>query len=187
MFRSLKIHSQSVIGFGYDKGDNDDYNFFPLDAAVSARSFPFISAKNLYASDLADYYSSVSESSASKQRIVGAMAGFIPNLHDIELVIDPTLGAQIIVRLSDQDRSQPLAFFGDGSIKLVRILMQIPVTQDAHLMIDEIDAGIHYSRFATLWRTTLKAAIDNNVQLFITTHNVECLGRCGRSCMKTLS
>ena len=42
-------------------------------------------------------------------------------------------------------------------------------------MIDEIDAGIHYSRFPTLWRTTLKAAIDNNVQLFITTHNVECL------------
>jgi AAA15 family ATPase/GTPase len=42
-------------------------------------------------------------------------------------------------------------------------------------MIDEIDAGIHYSRFELVWQSVLRAAITNHVQLFITTHNVECL------------
>ena len=42
-------------------------------------------------------------------------------------------------------------------------------------MIDEIDAGVHISRFKNFWRTILKAAATHNVQLFATTHNWECL------------
>jgi AAA15 family ATPase/GTPase len=43
------------------------------------------------------------------------------------------------------------------------------------LMIDEIDTGIHYSRFREFWKVILKSAHQNHVQLFMTTHNEECI------------
>jgi AAA15 family ATPase/GTPase len=43
------------------------------------------------------------------------------------------------------------------------------------LMIDEIDAGIHHSRMEIYWQTILQAAALYDVQLFMTTHSLECL------------
>ena len=42
-------------------------------------------------------------------------------------------------------------------------------------MIDEIDTGIHYSRMSLFLQTVLQAASEYGVQLFMTTHNLECL------------
>ena len=47
--------------------------------------------------------------------------------------------------------------------------------QNERLMIDEIDAGIHYSRMEEMWRAVLLASDENQVQLFTTTHSKECL------------
>jgi AAA15 family ATPase/GTPase len=78
-------------------------------------------------------------------------------------------GAQSNLRIYD--------FFSSVTsvIKLFRILIEIILHSDNRLMIDEIDAGVHISRFKDFWRTILKASVTHNVQLFATTHNWECL------------
>ena len=43
------------------------------------------------------------------------------------------------------------------------------------ILIDEIDAGIHHSRFKDFWEIILKVAKKENIQLFATTHNIECV------------
>jgi AAA15 family ATPase/GTPase len=43
------------------------------------------------------------------------------------------------------------------------------------LMIDEIDAGIHYSRMKEFLKRVIQSAKNKNVQLFATTHSRECI------------
>ncbi len=42
-------------------------------------------------------------------------------------------------------------------------------------MIDEVDTGIYFKRFKEFWKAILLAAKENDVQLFMTTHNEECI------------
>ena len=65
--------------------------------------------------------------------------------------------------------------FGEGAKKLFRILVQIILQKNGKVLIDEIDAGIHYSHFSDFWKILLQVAKDNNVQIFATTHNIECI------------
>ena len=68
-----------------------------------------------------------------------------------------------------------LAFYGDGLISVYRIILFLMLFKNKKLMIDEIDAGIHYSRMKDYWKVILQSAIENEVQLFATTHNRECI------------
>jgi AAA15 family ATPase/GTPase len=81
----------------------------------------------------------------------------------------------LLVRQEGNDIAMPLGTFGDGAIKLFRILVEIIVHKDERLMIDEIDSGVHVSHFHDFWRAILNAAAKSKVQLFATTHNLECL------------
>ncbi len=81
----------------------------------------------------------------------------------------------LLIRQDGHDLAMPLGTFGDGAIKLFRILVEIIVHKGERLMIDEIDSGVHVSRFHDFLRAILLAAKEHNVQLFATTHNYECL------------
>ena len=41
-------------------------------------------------------------------------------------------------------------------------------------MIDEVDTGIHHSRMKDFLKNLVKMAVVNDVQLFMTTHSLEC-------------
>jgi AAA15 family ATPase/GTPase len=53
--------------------------------------------------------------------------------------------------------------------------MEMARCQNGRLMVDEVDAGIHHSRMDTYWRSIVRAALDNNIQLIAATHSLECL------------
>lgn len=81
----------------------------------------------------------------------------------------------LLIRQEGNDVAMPLGTFGDGAIKLFRILVEIIVHKGERLMIDEIDSGVHVSRFHDFLRAILLAAQEHKVQIFATTHNYECL------------
>lgn len=138
---------------------------------------PFIASNNLYADDLLGFYSkAIIPSKSKKQGLIQSMELFIPGLEDIEISTQANINIPTLVtRIKGVDAVIPLNMYGEGSIKFFRILVEIAVSADSRLMIDEIDSGIHYSRLKSLWRTTINSARQNNTQLFITTHNDECL------------
>jgi hypothetical protein len=43
------------------------------------------------------------------------------------------------------------------------------------LLIDEVDTGIHYSLHRDLWRFIFRAARSLDIQVFATTHSLDCL------------
>ncbi|MCU0393616.1 MAG: AAA family ATPase [Thermoflexibacter sp.] len=136
---------------------------------------PLIPFSQNYDEDLVDYYTTyIQQSEKAKESFLQSLAIFIPNIKDVE----PTKYNNISslgIREKNVDRLAPLSFYGDGVNRLVRILLQMLTCSGKRLMIDEIDAGIHFKRLKDFWSVVLQAAKLNKVQLFATTHNIECL------------
>lgn len=81
---------------------------------------------------------------------------------DKEMLVDVGLAKRI-----------PVNMMGDGARKIVSLLTAVYDCKDGVLLIDEISNGFHYSVMCNLWKVLINAAIRNNTQLFITTHDVD--------------
>jgi AAA15 family ATPase/GTPase len=133
---------------------------------------PIIFFAQTYESDLLNFYFDYVQKDG-KDKFIETLKLFIPTIKDIE----PTkLYGREMLAIREIDNSfMPLSMYGDGVNRLVRILLQLPACKGKRLMIDEIDAGVHFKKFKDFWRNILLAAKQNDVQVFATTHNTECL------------
>lgn len=97
-------------------------------------------------------------------------------LHVIEPKIQDitTNNDQILVDIG-LSRFLPIAVMGDGILKLLDIIITITNSANGIVLIDEVDNGLHYSVMPLLWKMICTAAIENNVQVFATTHNIDSL------------
>jgi AAA15 family ATPase/GTPase len=69
----------------------------------------------------------------------------------------------------------PIGSFGDGIWRLLAIATAVVRAKDGILLIDEIDAGLHHSVMANMWKIIAKAANESNIQVFATTHSQDCV------------
>ncbi len=68
-----------------------------------------------------------------------------------------------------------LADLGFGVSHVLAIAIAMGACRSGIVFIDEIDTGLHYSHLADLWRSILKISRKLNVQVFATTHSLDCL------------
>lgn len=85
------------------------------------------------------------------------------------------LGGNLIYFDTGLDRLVPSSTMGDGTRRLLDILVTTLDTTGGVVLIDEIDNGLYYSALKTLWRAVLDATDRHQVQLFATTHSLETL------------
>lgn len=69
----------------------------------------------------------------------------------------------------------PVAFIGDGLLRLTTIILWIIHTAGGVLLIDEVDNGFHYAHLRQIWTAIAQSAKQFNVQVFATTHSKECI------------
>lgn len=163
----------------------DSYNLVAMpsmavnisDIFIEKYAVPFIPFQLGYNHQIADYYSeNIQFDKTKKKKFIEDLKAIIPGIDNIEPSLAFVKGqAVIIIGQESKDINMPLGTFGDGAIKLFRILIEMQIHSGSRLMIDEIDTGIHYKRMKTVWKTLIRAAKANNVQLFATTHNAECI------------
>lgn len=67
----------------------------------------------------------------------------------------------------------PLSTYGDGIKKVLAIANAIAQAANGILLIDEIETAIHSKYYDDIFRFIIKASVQYNVQLFITTHSIE--------------
>lgn len=79
---------------------------------------------------------------------------------DNEMLVDIGLAKRI-----------PVNMMGDGARKIVSLLTGVYDCKDGALLVDEISNGFHYSVMGSLWKVLINAAVRNNTQLFVTTHD----------------
>lgn len=141
----------------------------PMDIIKS----PFIPYGKGFGKDLAQVYlDKIDRKKTERERFLKYMEIFIPN---IDRISPDTVTGEIVIEEKGTEESASLHQYGEGANKLFRIIIQIMLQKDKRILIDEIDSGIHYSRFAEFWKIILKVAKENNVQIFATTHNFECI------------
>jgi hypothetical protein len=69
----------------------------------------------------------------------------------------------------------PLAYMGEGMVRLTSILLAIANAKGGAVLVDEIENGFHYSVLPDVWRAIDTASQDYGTQVFATTHSIECI------------
>ncbi len=157
-----------IVSVNDSKSINDDANSY----------FNFIPFHIGYQGDLIEFYSKHIQSSRSeKEKFIQSLKVIMPDIEDIDITQRSELDniAILVVWQKNLESPLPLSMMGEGFIRLFRILCEITMCKDARLMIDEIDSGIHYSRFEFFIGSIIEMAKLYNVQIFATTHSLECL------------
>lgn len=113
---------------------------------------------------------------------VNRMSTVYDNIFSIEYI--PYLdGMESCVSIKNKNNEYlPLYTFGDGIQRWYTILGSMLLYQDAYICIDEIDTAFDYKVNEVFSKTLLEYAERYNVQLFITTHNIEWMDSLLDSC-----
>jgi AAA15 family ATPase/GTPase len=91
-------------------------------------------------------------------------------------IIDLELGENGIIYCDvGLDRLIPLNAMGDGIVKIVSIITSMFYCENGVVFIDEIENGFHYKSLKILWKGVLEAAKELNIQVFASTHSIECI------------
>lgn len=94
----------------------------------------------------------------------------LPTLVRLDVKPDRTL-----VRLEGEDKPLPLKSLGDGAQRMLLIAVALVSAKDNLLLLDEIEAGLHYSVLEKLWSVIFRYAEQLNVQVFATTHSSDAI------------
>lgn len=72
-------------------------------------------------------------------------------------------------------RKIPIQFMGEGTARLLSIVLMLATVRDGILFIDEVENGFHHSIHASVWKAIATAARTYNTQIIATTHSYEFL------------
>lgn len=105
-----------------------------------------------------------------KQVVIDALKELDPDIESIEALPDG-----LYLAMKGLHELLPISMAGDGVRRMINIVSSI-ASEDYHIVtIDEFDNGLHYTAHKLMWKVLLKFIEKHNIQLFITTHNLECL------------
>ncbi len=96
-----------------------------------------------------------------------------PRLQRLEVF--PIAGVSTIHADIGLNELVPLQLMGDGLNRLLSIIVNMGNLHDGVLLIDEIENGLHYSVMKDVWSGIAEAARIFNIQVFATTHSLECI------------
>lgn len=118
-----------------------------------------------------------------KNSTLNLLRSYDPKIEDIDLVlveggadvsrIEPRRDRLVLSVKHQQLGRAPLSTFGDGLRRIFTLAAAIPQCQNGLLLIDELEASIHTKGLRSTIEWLVKACIENNVQLFATTHSLE--------------
>lgn len=107
------------------------------------------------------------------ENVASEMKQIFPEISGFEMLPYPD-GSQAPISIMKEDGSYlPLYSFGDGIQRWFYILGAVALYKNSIICIDEIDTGFHPSAQVKFCMHLSKYAKENNVQLFVTTHNIE--------------
>jgi len=120
-----------------------------------------------------DFQKSIGKSRKLRDEFIANLKFILPRIEEIQSL--EIGGVDVLsVGLEGEDEFTPLNAFGEGTQRTFEILIEILKNKGKRLFIDEVDTGIHYSRLKSLLKSIVNLALINDVQLFMTTHSLEC-------------
>jgi len=84
-----------------------------------------------------------------------------------------------VVLLDSAREPVPIGSLGEGTARMLSIALNLAVSKGGYLIADEIDTGLHYSVMVDMWRLVIRTARRLDVQVFATTHSLDCVNALG--------
>jgi hypothetical protein len=92
-----------------------------------------------------------------------------------DLSLEMSAGSPMVFAKISRGRRIPLNLISGGMTKLSSILFAIPSMPKGIMIIDEIENGFYYKRFPMIWSALNSLTQKYDVQVFVSTHSLECL------------
>jgi hypothetical protein len=99
---------------------------------------------------------------------------FEPSLESLA-VLSPSGVPALYADLRYLKEKLPIGYLSAGISRFIAMLSAVLLRGKGVVLIDEIENGISYKIFQPLWKYFLKFAIDNDTQIFASTHSLECV------------
>jgi len=105
-----------------------------------------------------------------KQVVISILKKLDPSIEDI-LTVSRLGITQLHVRT--HDRWVPIQFAGDGVLRLLQVCLALLENENSLLLIDEIETGLHFSVYDSLWKAVEELSGQTGCQVIATTHSYE--------------
>jgi hypothetical protein len=123
----------------------------------------------------AQMFSQLSLQRREKAIVDAVKEEFEPSLESL-VVLAPVGGqAGIYAGLSYLKEKLPIGYLSTGISRFISMLSAVLIRGNGVVLIDEIENGLSYRIFPSLWKYLLKFATENNTQIFASTHSLECV------------
>jgi len=119
------------------------------------------------------YQKTVAFSLLTKKLIINNLKIIDSHISEIE-VLPVESRPHVVIGFDNSDKYIPITGMGESAVRTFYYLLNLIGHRNYFLLIDEIDTGIHYSRMKHFLKTIFQVAVKNEVQLFMTTHSLEC-------------
>lgn len=158
---------------------------FPLERMIDS-GIRFIAPGSLDGSALNTLWNQILLQGDEKL-LVGALQILDPTVESIAFLLNTTTRSSqaysnIVIGFENGSKRLPLGTLGDGMRRLLAIILAVTCAKGGVLFIDEVDAGMHYSVMADLWRLIIQTAMKRDVQIFASTHSLDCLKGLAEAC-----
>jgi len=146
----------------------------------------FVSAHDETTSDIAQMWDQI-ELTELEEYVHDALRIIAPELESVRLKLirsDETLNDDMVrihtrrvpvAKLKSGNEPEPLKSLGAGMNRLFSLSLALTKSKGGLLLIDEIENGLHHSIQRKMWKLIFKMASKLNVQVFATTHSLDCV------------
>lgn len=111
-----------------------------------------------------------------EQAVLKICQVLLPSLAALSLVQLAEDEARVVVaRLGDSRQARPLRSLGEGAQRAFELALGLACAQSGFLLLDEFENGLHYSIHEALWGFIFEAATQQDIQVFATTHSLDCI------------
>ncbi len=173
---ALPVTQNGTLIFDIYDSQIDDFSDRQRESTTPIRS---ITAESLELSSMREMWNKVLSESREGE-VVQSLKILEPDVADIFLLsssdYDGWGRSKFLVGFEDQKRKRiPLGSFGEGMRRMLALSLSLNQAQGGILLVDEIDTGLHYSILGDMWLLVVNAAIQYDLQVFATTHSLDCI------------
>lgn len=108
-----------------------------------------------------------------EQMLLDALQIIEPKLHSIE--VNTVSGFPMIWGDVGLNKLMPLQAMGNGMTRIASLILAIAAARGGLVLVDEFENGLHHSLLTTVWQVVEQVARQFKVQVFATTHSLECI------------
>lgn len=121
----------------------------------------------------------------AKEEAIQLLRFFDNSIQDVDIIIGFAGRPTISVKHKELKRA-PLSIFGDGLRRIFTLAAAIPRVRGGLLLVDELELAIHTKALEKSFAWLVKACVQNNIQLFATTHSLEAVDALLQACDETV-